>query len=222
MQFIDDKTFIDGRNGMKIDKNITKVICEIEYKIGNETYNPNSYNGWTCEEGCEFRYPVNYCRNRKDVEDQYLTRTKGIIQNISSDCIDTIKYKFGSNHLYVGNGIVKALEYLENRYNIDFNKLEEERIKILLEKMHKMEQDLNDGKTITISKRKWIAGLDIPTGTYDLVIDDEDIRYIRTYIEDENGLIIWSPIEAKNYTVTLKDNYTFVVFENWKLHKSNQ
>ena len=34
--------------------------------------------------------------------------------------------KIGSNHLYIGDGIVKVLEFLEDRYNIDFNQLEDE------------------------------------------------------------------------------------------------
>ena len=36
---------------MIVDENIAELICALEYKIGNQTYNPNSYNGWTGEEG---------------------------------------------------------------------------------------------------------------------------------------------------------------------------
>ena len=32
---------------MKIDKNTIGLISEIEYKIGNSCYNPNSYDGYT-------------------------------------------------------------------------------------------------------------------------------------------------------------------------------
>ena len=38
--------------------------------------------------------------------------------------VETIKYKFGSNHLYIGLGLIKVLEYLEERYSLDFNELE--------------------------------------------------------------------------------------------------
>ena len=34
-----------------------------------------------------------------------------------------MKYKFGSNHLYIGEAIVNALEYLERQYGLDFNEL---------------------------------------------------------------------------------------------------
>ena len=37
---------------MVVDKSIADLICTLEYKIGKQTYNPNSYNGWTGEEGC--------------------------------------------------------------------------------------------------------------------------------------------------------------------------
>ena len=39
--------------------------------------------------------------------------------------IHFMKYKFGSNELFVGRGIINILEYLENRYKIDFDELEQ-------------------------------------------------------------------------------------------------
>ena len=38
--------------------------------------------------------------------------------------IKYMKYKFGSNELFIGNGLIKALEYLEKRYDLDFSELE--------------------------------------------------------------------------------------------------
>ena len=113
---------------MKLDKQMAKLICELEYCIGNECFNPNSYDGWTGEEGCEYRYPV-YIRVKKD--DEELTKVKGNIGNlyprIAADSINTMKYKFGSNHLFIGLGIMNLLEKLEERYDIDFNELEQKR-----------------------------------------------------------------------------------------------
>lgn len=40
-----------------------------------------------------------------------------------------MKYVFGANHLYVGDGIVEILNYLEETYNLDFNELENIRIR---------------------------------------------------------------------------------------------
>ena len=113
---------------MKLDKNMAKLICELEYHIGSECYNPNSYDGWTGDEGCEFRYPV-YIRVNKD--DEELTKVRGNVgadyPAIKPEAIETMKYKFGSNHLFIGLGIKYLLIDLENRYGIDFNELEKQR-----------------------------------------------------------------------------------------------
>ncbi len=49
---------------MVVDANIADLIGVLEYKSGSQTYNPNSYNGWTGEEGRGFKYPVNYCKSK--------------------------------------------------------------------------------------------------------------------------------------------------------------
>ena len=103
---------------MKLTKMTTDLICELEYIIGSQCYNPNSLNGYTLEEGCEFRYPV--CYENKDGVD---TKTSYKIRNIDKSKIDTIRYKFGSNHLYIGEAIIKVLDLLENKYDLDFNEL---------------------------------------------------------------------------------------------------
>jgi len=103
---------------MKLTKATTELICELEYIIGNRCYNPNSLNGYTWEEGLEFRYPVSY--ENKEGDD---TRTRSRIKDIDKSKIGTIRYKFGSNHLYIGEGIKEALELLETKYGLDFNEL---------------------------------------------------------------------------------------------------
>lgn len=103
---------------MKLTKATMDLICELEYIIGNQCYNPNSLNGYTLEEGCEYRYPVSYEDNEGDD-----TRTRSIIKNINKSRINTIRYKFGSNHLYIGMGILEVLERLESKYGLDFNEL---------------------------------------------------------------------------------------------------
>ena len=103
---------------MKLTKATTDLICELEYIIGNQCYNPNSLNGYTLEEGCEFRYPVSYENSEGDD-----TRTRSIIKSIDKSKINTIRYKFGSNHLYIGAAILEVLERLERKYGLDFNEL---------------------------------------------------------------------------------------------------
>lgn len=43
---------------MRNNKRLANLIFELEYIIGSECYNPNSYDGYTGEEGKEFRYPI--------------------------------------------------------------------------------------------------------------------------------------------------------------------
>ena len=108
---------------MKVTKDMVKLICDLEYMIGSNCYNPNSYNGWTGEEGCSYRYPVKY-RNSND--EMYLHSTRYKIDEIDTVMIETMKYVFGTNHLFIGDGIVQMLSFLERRYGIDFQKLESE------------------------------------------------------------------------------------------------
>ena len=103
---------------MKISKKTIELICELERLVGKQCYNPQSYNGYTGEEGCIMRYPVYYCN--KDGED---CKTKILVKDITKNCIGSIHYKFGANHLYIGDAIVDMLNYIEDKYNIDFNEI---------------------------------------------------------------------------------------------------
>ena len=51
---------------------------------------------------------------------------RGLITSISPSEVHTMKYVFGSNHLFIGKGIYNILNELEKRYGLDFNKMEEE------------------------------------------------------------------------------------------------
>ncbi len=103
---------------MKLTKNSIRLICELEKIIGGECYNPNSFDGWTLEEGCSFRYPVTY--TGKDGEEH---KTRIRIQDVDKNGINSIRYKFGSNNLFIGSGLFKVLQYLENRYDLSFDEL---------------------------------------------------------------------------------------------------
>ena len=130
---------------------MAKLISDLEYCIGSEC----SYDDWTGVEGCEFRYPVHI---RLDKDAEYLTKIRGRLGNWYSDIepesIATMKYKFGSNHLFVGLGIKRLLEELEARYNLDFNKLEKERQNIIQEK-NNLKKEINElnQKIININKK---------------------------------------------------------------------
>ena len=113
---------------MKLDAKMCKVLADMEYFIGSECYNPNSYDGWNDIEGCEFRYPINVPING---EDNY-TKIRGKItghwslegKSLTPEMVKYMKYKFGSNELYVGLGLIHIMEYLEERYGLDFNEME--------------------------------------------------------------------------------------------------
>lgn len=112
---------------MKLDKKMCALIADLEFIIGSECYNPNSYDGWNDIEGCDFRYPVNvpngegnYTKIRMNISHSSLIDEKDITPN----AIAYMKYKFGANELFIGQGIIKLLKNLEKRYNIDFNELE--------------------------------------------------------------------------------------------------
>ena len=115
---------------MKNTQNIASLIAKLEYEVGRECYNPNSYDGWTGDEGCEFRYPVYI---RAGDSDEELTKIRGNvadrIPNITPKSVSTMKYKFGANHLFIGLGIKSILEELENRYGLNFNELEKQKKK---------------------------------------------------------------------------------------------
>lgn len=107
---------------IKVTKETTLLIYRLENIIGNECYNPNSYDGYTGTKGCRFRYPV-YAKIPDEDNDEDKKYT-WLINEFVDPC--SLKYNFGSNHLLIGNGLLNVLNYLEKRYNLDFNKLEEE------------------------------------------------------------------------------------------------
>ena len=159
---------IEKEGIMELDRDMARLICEIEYIIGNQTYNPNSHNGWTDEDGCDFRYPVSYCERKKGVE----KKTKLTVEYIDPDCISSMKYAFGSNHLYIGNGIYRTLDFLEKTYGLDFKKLEKARIRRKKLELKKIIHELDEGKEVSFNSGRKEIGIEIPAGEYSIINDD--------------------------------------------------
>lgn len=112
---------------MELTKDMCELVANLEYIIGSECYNPNSYDGWNDIEGCDFRYPINlpdsqgnYKKVRGNLNSSYLINT----EELTPEAITFMKYRFGANELYIGKGLIKVLEYLEKRYGIDFYQME--------------------------------------------------------------------------------------------------
>ena len=103
---------------MKVNKSSVQLICDLERLIGGNCYNPNSLNGYTLEEGLEFRYPVCY----KD-ENGTERKVRNKIVNLKPKDLTSVRYQFGSNHLYIGDAVLKLLNHLENEFGLDFNEL---------------------------------------------------------------------------------------------------
>ena len=206
---------------MIVDENIAELICALEYKIGNQTYNPNSYNGWTGEEGCGFKYPVSYCKNKMDLEEHKITKIKSKIEFIEPECIETMKYAFGSNHLYIGDGIVEILNYLEELYDIDFNKLEQQRINQKYKNLVLIEKKLKHGEIVRISSGKNRVGLDLPEGRYKaLNLKEGYSSYLSMDIYDKEGnLKDYIVTDGDEIEIELKNGYYTKSFYSYGLKK---
>ena len=103
---------------MKLTKKTIQLICDLERLIGEECYNPNSFDGWTLEEGREYRYPITYTD-----KDGMPRKSWSTLQNLDKKSVGTMHYKFGSNNLFIGVGLRNVLEYLENKYDLNFDEL---------------------------------------------------------------------------------------------------
>lgn len=115
---------------MQLTQELTDLICEIEYIIGDQCYNPNSYDGYTGDEGCSFRYPVYVYTDKSGNE---MVKFRGKVNSgfsydgkVTPDLVRGMRYKFGSNHLYIGEAIYKILDMMQDRYGIDFSAMEAE------------------------------------------------------------------------------------------------
>lgn len=104
---------------MKVNQDIMDLICLLEYRIGDSCSNGDSYNGWTNDWGADFRYPVTV-----DGRGKYRNTIESL--GLEPEDLGDIYYKFGANELHVGFGIKHLLEELEERYGLDFAKLEAE------------------------------------------------------------------------------------------------
>ena len=144
---------------MELDYNVAELICLLEYIMGNQCYNDKT-------NGIPYRYPIRFCETMKDWKEKNwkLTQKKVYLRN--KKCITSMKYQFGANRLYVGDGIFKILELLEKRYGININELEEDYLKRRLEKREQWEQELSLKKYMVLKKGIYKVGIDIPEGEY--------------------------------------------------------
>lgn len=109
---------------MELNKLTVDLIKELEYIVGKNVYNKASKNHETDENGEMIRYP---CRMR-DPKDDVTYKYKGKLYDATAESIIGAFYKFGANNLNIGDALIELLEYLEDRYDLDFNLLEDYRL----------------------------------------------------------------------------------------------
>ena len=117
---------------MELKKELVPILSDMEYLIGKECYNPNSYDGWKDIEGRDFRYPVTLrypARDRNIKTKENINEIIELYENDEEllDALTYMKYRFGSNELFIGQGLLNVLEYLEGRYGFSFVELEQSR-----------------------------------------------------------------------------------------------
>lgn len=145
---------------MNIDEIMVDVICDVESIIGSGTYNPR-YND---DEGYDYRYPVHFFSTQKAKEEGNYSKEKETIRTIfEPDQVKSMEYRFGSNYLNIGKSILDVLDFLEERYGIDFNHLEQEYRKT---KGKEFQDKLECGEDVRLVGGRYFGGLDIPVGDY--------------------------------------------------------
>ena len=112
--------------GVEINENIMRLIFDLERIVGNSCYNTRSSTPMNTK-GKLIRYPVwaDILYNSKKYPDKSTYWLNGILP----EDIGSIHYEFGANYLYIGDALNKILLFIEKRYNLDFNELEEKHLK---------------------------------------------------------------------------------------------
>ncbi len=89
-----------------------ELIEELERIIGNHFHNKQKRGGFY------YRYPVHFEENGTTY------KSTGKIYDLTPDNLHSVKYTMGANSLYIGDALLEVLDFLEERYNLDFDDLE--------------------------------------------------------------------------------------------------
>lgn len=116
---------------MKLNKDLCELIAELEYIVGSECYNPNSYDGWNDVEGCSFRYPINvpnsegkYEKTRSNINIIYKVTVKSTTVLLSTlrmcDCSPLYSngYNRLQSHILRGGIMAKGLQIIKENKNL--------------------------------------------------------------------------------------------------------
>jgi hypothetical protein len=111
------------------------LLHEVEWQIGSRCYNADVRNQ-DGSRGGDYRYPVTFEKDDKAMsyrEERPFTEASDGSQAkcvLGEDRYESAHYAFGANNLHILKGIRTALEEIERRFGLDFDRLlEDERIK---------------------------------------------------------------------------------------------
>ncbi len=138
---------------MKVTDQLIPLISDIEEKIGSSCYNGESYNGWTGDYGCDFRYPIVYeIKDGDNYQRQKTKQTISSIGNINAENILTVCYKFGANELSIGKAVIDILNMLEARFDIDIETLEKKHQEMMEGIRAKFAEVTRTGKAVPLNE----------------------------------------------------------------------
>ena len=103
---------------MEISQAKAEIISELEEIVAGWTYNRRGDG----DKGDFCRYPfIAY-----DPYYKCICKHDSKFTVVTPDAVEDMHYDFGTNKLYIGDALAEVLEYLENRYHLDFTELEKE------------------------------------------------------------------------------------------------
>lgn len=105
---------------MAISQYRIELIEELEYIASKNCHNRFTQNS-DGTDGRTYRYPV-HMDNPNDHYAEYIYR--GILNGSNQRSLGTLHYEFGANDFYIGDALNQILDYLESRYDIDFDNME--------------------------------------------------------------------------------------------------
>ena len=114
------------------------------------------------------------------------------------------------------------LEFLEERYQLDFNDLERKYIQGCIEKKRPFNRALRTGKWVVMDSGKWKVGVDIDAGNYVVKNNKSDSEYLMLDIRDKKEKPI-KHVFSKDPTVKIElhDSETFQIYRKCSMKKIN-
>ncbi|WP_399678220.1 hypothetical protein [Xenophilus sp.] len=103
-----------------------KLLQELEFLIGGETYNASIQNwgpgGVFLGEGRQYRYPLTVVNGDGEKSKVY----GRLARDATASEVRGAYYGFGANHLHIGMGLLRVIKHLETHYGLVVDKASRE------------------------------------------------------------------------------------------------